>query len=85
MLNNSQHKHKQVITTVILLLFLFLCGSNLNAQYVKHPANFDKWNLPLLPPYTPMDAGLDSVARTDFTLTMRDNVIIDCLKFIIII
>ena len=82
MLNNSQNKHKQIITIVIFLLFLFLCGSNLNAQYAKHPASFDKWNLPLLPPYTPMDAGLDSVARTDFTITMRDNVIIDCLKFV---
>lgn len=82
MLNNSQLRHRQVITSVILLLFLFLCTSGLDAQYVKHPANFDKWNLPLLPPYAPMDAGLDSVTRTDFTITMRDNVIIDCLKFV---
>jgi predicted acyl esterase len=35
-----------------------------------------------LPPYRGDASMLDSVTRYDFTLTMRDGVIIDCLKFV---
>lgn len=40
----------------------------------------DSYGFKLLPPY--MTAGLDSVTRYDFIITMRDGVVLDCLKYI---
>lgn len=54
------------------------------APNVKHPANFDTWNLPMLPPspYKLNGPGPDSVVRYDFMVTMSDGKKMDCLKFV---
>jgi predicted acyl esterase len=50
---------------------------------VKRPANFDKWNLPMLPPSPSFTGpGPDSVTRYDFKVTMSDGKKMDCLKYI---
>jgi predicted acyl esterase len=79
---NSQKRNRH-ISAVSIFLFLLIAFSsfNLYSQYSKVPGSFDKANFHLLPNLTG-DASLDSVVRYDFTVTMRDNVIIDCLKFI---
>lgn len=64
----------------MILLFLFSGASVTQSQHLKRPASFDKWNLPLLPPYG--DFFADTVLRFDFTVTMRDGVIMDCIKFV---
>ena len=50
------------------------------SQHTKPPAELDNYIPQLLPRYS--DVLLDSVARHDFTVTMRDGVVIDCLKYI---
>ena len=81
MLNRSRIFFMQAAALFAVLLFLFSGVSSTHAQQLKRPAGFDKWNLPLLPPYS-SDAVTDSVVRTDFTVTMQDGIIIDCLKFV---
>jgi predicted acyl esterase len=80
MLSYSRILFRQTALMAVLLLFLFSGNSLTHAQNLKRPANFDKWNLPLLPPYG--DFAADTVLRFDFTVTMRDGVIMDCIKFV---
>ncbi len=80
MLSYSRILFKQAALVAVLLLFLFSVTSVTHAQRLKRPASFDTWNLPLLPSYS--DNPIDSVIRTDFTVTMRDGVIMDCIKFV---
>ncbi len=64
-----------------MLLFLFSTGSGLFAQnkYMSKPGNLNTWTPPSLPANlnNPID-----VIRTDFTVTMTDGAIMDCLKWI---
>ena len=65
-----------------LLLFFFSLNDGIFAQqeFLSKPANLNSWKPSfLLPPYG--DNPLDSVARTNFTITMADGVVIDCLKW----
>lgn len=82
---------KQGLFLLIPLLFLF---SGLNLLYSQDkkinsskPSGINSWKpsfmLPKAEYYPGMDSpGPDSVKRTDFTVTMRDGIIIDCLKYI---
>ena len=80
MLSYSRILFKQAVLAAVLLLFLFSGISVTQAQRLNRPTSFDTWNLPLLPSYS--DASIDSVIRTDFTVTLRDGVVMDCVKFI---
>jgi len=70
----------------VYIVFLFLLLSipqEIFAQISKkRPGSLDSYNLTLLPSYRKDASLLDSVVRYDFTVTMRDGVIIDCLKFV---
>src|SRR5438477_9708005 len=79
---------KRELISLILLLFLF---SGLNILYSQDtrvkahiPTGINSWTPSFLRPrVTELDSpGPDSVRRTDFTVRMRDGVIIDCLKYI---
>ena len=77
----SQFTQKQLIAMLSMLLFLFLGIYSTNAQQrLSKPGNLNTWRPNYLPnvtndnPYT--------ATRTNFTVTMRDGVIIDCLKWI---
>jgi predicted acyl esterase len=53
------------------------------APRIQRPANFDKWNLPMLPPSPYFTGpGPDSVVRYDFKVTMSDGKKMDCLKYV---
>lgn len=79
---DPKNKLKQLILMFSMLLFLFAQAGDLSSQqrYMSKPKNLNSWTPShLLPlqydnPFT--------VQRTDFTITMRDGVIIDCLKYV---
>jgi predicted acyl esterase len=79
---NSKGTGKQLIFYITMLLFLFSAVSVTNAQYkiYNKPAGLNSWKPGYLLPRQ-LDNQLD-VVRTDFTITMRDGVIIDCLKYV---
>src|ERR1051326_6243802 len=62
----------------IIILILFACILNIKSQTGRHA---ESYNFPLLPNYSTLSA-LDSVVRTDFTVTTRDGIILDALKYI---
>ncbi len=64
--------------TITLIFCIILCAGILYSQPGRLHNDYS-W-LPILPRYS--DAALDSVVRTDFSVKMRDGVIIDCLKYI---
>lgn len=74
---------KHPILCITMLLFLFSTAGNLFAQQ-KHtlskPKNLNSWTPEHLLPGQ-RDA-MATVVRTNFTVTMRDGVIIDCLKWV---
>ncbi len=72
---------KQMIVLLSGLLFLFLSIYTTNAQQrLSKPGSLNTWTPNYLPnttadnPYT--------ATRTNFTITMRDGIVIDCLKWI---
>jgi len=73
---------KQLIICFSLLLFLFSYDTSLYTQTrISKPGNLNSWKpAHLLPAYD--NTPIDSVIRTDFTIIMRDGVIIDCLKWV---
>ncbi len=75
----SQFSKKQLIVLLSGLLFLFVTVYTTNAQLTT-PGNINTWkptHLSGVPGDNPYTA-----VKTDFTITMRDGVIIDCLKWI---
>ncbi|MCC7158718.1 MAG: T9SS type A sorting domain-containing protein [Ignavibacteria bacterium] len=77
------HKLKQLILISSMLLFLFAYVDDLFAQETKilgKPKNLNTWTPSHLLPK--VGDAMATVVRTDFTITMRDGVIIDCLNFI---
>lgn len=76
------------IFTVILLAITMIVvstGAAFAQRVYHHPHGpHESYTPTLLPraPYLPQSPGLDSVIRYDFTITLRDSVIIDCLKYI---
>ena len=70
-------------TLAILICFaLTLFGSNMVYSQHYKPAGFNSWKPNFLLPNYRNAFGLDSVTRYDFTVTMRDGVDMDCLKFV---
>lgn len=67
-----------------VLLFLLCYNSQQFAQekHLSKPSGFNSWKPTYLLPRVSDSPGPDSVVRTDFTITMRDGVIIDCLKYV---
>lgn len=84
MKTTKQLNQKLITVFVISLLFLFIYSSALFAQHktISKPEGFNSWKPAYLLPKVSDGPGADSVVRTDFTITMRDGVIIDALKFI---
>jgi len=77
---NSLRRNRQILGSIFLFVLILLSSNSLYSQYSKVPGSFDKTNFQLLPAYR--DAALLTATRTDFTVTMRDGVKIDCLKFV---
>jgi len=78
----SKNTGKQMMIYIFMLLFLFSAAAVTNAQYkiMNKPSGLNSWTPSYLLP-NQLDNPLD-VVRTDFTITMRDGVIIDCLKYV---
>jgi len=77
----SQFSKKQLIVLLSGLLFLFVTVYTTNAQYrLSKPGGINSWT----PNHLTGIAGDNpyTAVKTDFTITMRDGVIIDCLKWI---
>lgn len=78
-MNAIRFQYKKNIVGAFLMIMLFaLTSSNLFSQTLSKPTGLNTW-IPTLSqpsdnPYT--------ATRTNFTITMRDGVIIDCLKWI---
>src|SRR5690242_9233615 len=82
---NSRNTWKQMMVCLSMLLFLLAHTGDLQSQHGRlyKPAGFNSWKPSnLLPPNPEQGDMLDSVARTDFSVIMRDGVVIDCLKWI---
>jgi predicted acyl esterase len=69
-----------MIKYLFCVALLIVNGQTDFSQHIKPPANLDSYNMQLLPRYSA--ELLDSVVRFDFTVTMRDGVVLDCLKYI---
>lgn len=77
----SQFTQKQMIAFLSGLLFLFLSVyTTYSQENINIPGGINSWKpnyLPGIPGDNPYTA-----TRTNFTITMRDGVVIDCLKWI---
>ncbi len=71
---------KSLVYLAGLLFMLIFAGSAFSQHY--KPAGFNSYIPKFLLPNYRNAAGLDSVTRYDFTVTMRDGVDMDCLKFV---
>jgi hypothetical protein len=67
---------------ILLLIAVFFANSNLiYSQQLHRPAGLNSYVPKVMLPNYRM-AALETVIRTDFTVTMRDGVEMDCLKFV---
>jgi len=77
--------YRKLLIGILALLLLILSVSGIFSQdkhITSKPTGINSWK-PAHLLTSPYQTGLlDSVIRTDFTITMRDGVIIDCLKWI---
>lgn len=78
---------RNFIKPILAVLFVMsLMTSTLQAQdsrVLSKPKNLNTWTPShLLPKLETDDPGPDSVVRTDFTITLTDGTIIDCLKWV---
>ncbi len=67
----------------VLFLALLMCltlSYDVNAQFKKRDFNFNQFKLLPSPPIPETDNPY-TVIKQDFTITLRDNVIMDCAKF----
>lgn len=80
----TRNKLKQLMLLFSMLLFLFQSMQSIYSQYdrstLSKPKNLNSWKPEHLLPN--MLDNMAAVVRTDFTVTMRDGVIIDCLKWV---
>lgn len=77
----SQFSKKQLISLLSGLLFLFVTVYTATAQEnINIPGGINSWK-PNYLPGAPGDNPYTAV-KTDFTITMRDGIVIDCLKWI---
>ena len=75
------NRTKRLILYISMLLFLFTGANDLFSQYrMSKPGGLNSWKPAHILP-NQLDVPT-SVVRTDFTIVMRDGVIIDCLKFV---
>ncbi|KXK44268.1 MAG: xylanase [Chlorobi bacterium OLB5] len=78
------HTAKRLLMMFMSLALFFMAYSEVtytqNSKVMKKPAGLNSWKPSyLLPIQTDNPV---AVQRTDFTITMRDGVIIDCLKYV---
>lgn len=85
----SKITQKYLSIVMGMLLFLLCYNSQSFAQDIKlghsKPKGFNSWTPSYLLPKVSGELdnpGPDTVIRTDFTVQMRDGVIIDCLKYV---
>jgi predicted acyl esterase len=77
----TRNKLKQLMLLFSMLLFLFpYAEASSQHKTLSKPHNLNSWKPTHLLPMQ-LDNPIP-VVRTDFTVTMRDGVIIDCLKYI---
>jgi len=71
-----------LISVVMLFSNLSMSQDELNKGTAHSPRIRDTYQFPKLPKvYSPVPAAVMSVVKNDFTITLRDNVIMDCSKF----
>ena len=71
-----------LISVVMLFSNLSMSQDELNNGTAHSPRIRDTYQFPKLPKvYSPVPAAVMSVVKNDFTITLRDNVIMDCSKF----
>ena len=82
MLFYSRMRDRHMVVSIFLFLAILFFSVNSYSQH--RPANLDSYNFSrLLPRINWQNSpGPDSVIRYDFTITLRDGVILDCLKYI---
>ncbi|RPI18095.1 MAG: T9SS C-terminal target domain-containing protein [Ignavibacteriae bacterium] len=77
---------KTITITFILFISIFSSINHLFSEnrprHIRIPRNLDKYNFPNLPKYNPHHNDAAQPLRVDFTITLRDGVIIDAVKFI---
>lgn len=76
---NFQINRKRLFSILTGLLFLFVSFYT-SSQPLNIPGGINTWR-PTLLPHLPGDNPY-TASKTDFTITMRDGIIIDCLKWV---
>jgi len=76
---NSRNTTKHLFLIFSLVLFLFASADNIFSQQISKPSGFNSWTPNYL---APQGDNPYTAIRTDFTITLTDGVIIDCLKWI---
>ena len=80
---NPPKRAKQLIVLFSMLLFLFSASGSLFSQQsriMNKPSGLNTWKPAHLLPSN-VDNSIP-VVRTDFTITVRDGIVMDCLKFV---
>ena len=84
--NQMSEKFKSIIALNFILLFFFVIAVSAQDSQVNrvlHKVHNDSYQFPKLPliKNPNMNMNLYTVIKQDFTITLRDNVILDCSKF----
>lgn len=72
-----QNKKNIIVSVFMVVMLIILTSTNLYSQTLSKPSGLNTWKPVLMGGDNPYTA-----TRTNFTITMRDGVIIDCLKWI---
>jgi len=75
---------RQLVLFIAILLTLTISSGVFSQErnHISKPPGFNSWIPVFKLPKVTDGPGPDSVARTDFTITLRDGVIIDALKYV---
>lgn len=78
----SRKQSRHALLSIFLFLLMLAGSRNQFSQYI--PRHLDSYDMKsfMLPNVSQGANGLDSVRRYDFTIKLRDGVLLDCLKYI---
>ena len=82
--SNLSKKHFAILLGLLLFLLCYSSQSFAQGKTLSKPQGFNSWTPSFLLPRVSItdDPGPDTVVRTDFTIQMRDGILIDALKYI---
>ena len=74
-------KGKKIKTLLIILMLFITVALNAQDKKIPQPKGKDSYQLPTFPKVPSPQSAPYTVIKVDFTITLRDNVVLDCSKF----